>query len=129
MATKNFNIDDLAALAGLSRRTVRYYIQIGLLARPAGAGRAAYYTGEHLATLLQVKKLADAGVALERIRDVLSGDEPPVPSRRRQPGDVEVRSHFYVAPGIEVQISPEESGLSPEQIRAFLRAVVAVVAK
>jgi DNA-binding transcriptional MerR regulator len=130
MNSEHLTLDDLATLAGFGRRTVRYYIQIGLLPRPEGGGRAAHYTGEHLAALLQIKKLADAGVSLERIRELLqSGGEPPVPPRRCQAGTVEVRSHLHVAPGVEIQISPEESGFSPEQIRAFVREVMAIVAK
>ena len=127
--TQKLTLDDLGALAGCGRRTVRYYIQIGLLPRPAGGGRSAHYTGEHLETLLRVKRLAGAGVSLERIREVLAGEEPPVPPRARRPGEVEVRSHLHVAPGVEIQISPAESGLSPEKIRAFVRAVMAVAAK
>ncbi|MDR2673466.1 MAG: helix-turn-helix domain-containing protein [Opitutaceae bacterium] len=129
MDTKKFTLDDLGTLAGCGRRTVRYYIQIGLLPRPEGGGRAAHYTGGHLSTLLRIKELTDAGVALERVREVLSGGEPPVPPRRRQPGAVEVRSHILVAPGVEIEVSPEESGLPPEQLRAFVREVMAVAAK
>ena len=127
--TKKLTLDDLGALAGCGRRTVRYYIQIGILPRPAGGGRAAHYTGEHLEALLRIKRLAGAGVSLERIREVLAGGEPPVPPRTRRVGDVEVRSHLLVAPGVEIQISPGESGLSPEQIRVFARAVMAVAGK
>ena len=129
MNSKNFTLDDLGALAGLGRRTVRYYIQIGLLPRPEGGGRGAHYTGRHLDALLQTKRLSDAGVSLERIREILAGGEPPVPPRRRQPGAIEVRSHVLVAPGVELQISPEESGLAPEQVRAFVREIMAVAAK
>ena len=129
MSPKKFTLDDLGSLAGLGRRTVRYYIQIGLLPRPRGGGRGAHYTGEHLGALLQIKKLSDAGVSLERIREILGGGEPPVPPRRRQPGDIEVRSHILVAPGVELQISPGESGLPPERVRAFVREVMAVAAK
>ncbi|MDR0901870.1 MAG: MerR family transcriptional regulator [Opitutaceae bacterium] len=130
MNSENIALDDLAALAGFGRRTVRYYIQIGLLPRPEGGGRAAHYTGEHLAVLLKIKKLTGAGVSLERIGELLqSGGEPPVPPRHWQAGAVEVRSHIHVAPGVEIQVSPEESGFSPEQIRAFVREVMAVAAK
>lgn len=127
--TGKLSLEDLEMLAGCSRRTVRYYIQIGLLPRPVGGGRSAHYTGEHLEALLHIKRLTEAGVSLERIREVLAGGEPPVPPRARQPGEIEVRSHLYIAPGVEIQISPEKTGLSSEQIRAFARAVMTVAAK
>ena len=129
MNEKTFSLDDLGALAGFGRRTVRYYIQIGLLPRPEGGGRGSHYTGRHLEALLQIKKLTDAGISLERISEILGGGEPPVPPHRRQPGDIEVRSHVLIAPGVELQISPEESGLSPEQLRAFVREVMDIAAK
>ena len=99
-------------------------MQIGLVDGSIGSTKAAHYLPKHLEQLLTIRKLSDAGVSLERIRDVLSGEAPPVPPRRRQPGSVEVRSHLYVAEGIELEISPERSGLSPEQIRALVRAVM-----
>lgn len=126
MNTKTFSLDELCGLTGHPKRTVRYYIQLGLVSRPVGEARAAKYTDEHLGQLLRIKELSAAGVSLERIREVLAGGEPPVPPRRPKPGAVEVRSHIYVAPGIEIQVVPEEAGLSPEALRAFVREVVSL---
>ena len=36
-----FTLDELGSLVELPRRTVRYYIQIGLVDRPDGVGRGA----------------------------------------------------------------------------------------
>ena len=47
----SYSIDELAALAELPRRTVRYYIQQGLVDRPIGEKRAAYYTASHHGSL------------------------------------------------------------------------------
>ena len=124
MNAKTFSLDELCLLTDFSKRTVRYYIQLGLVSRPVGEARAAKYTGEHLSQLLRIKKLSEAGVSLERIREVLAGEDSPVPPRERRPGTVEVRSHIYVAPGIEVQITPEEAGISPEQLRKFVREIM-----
>ena len=72
MNAKTFSLDELCLLADCVKRTVRYYIQIGLVSRPVGEARAARYTGEHLNQLLRIKKLSEAGVSLERIREVLA---------------------------------------------------------
>lgn len=125
--SKHFSLDDLCTLTDLPKRTVRYYVQIGLVSRPVGETRAAYYMQEHLDQLLQVKRLSMAGVSLDRIREVLSGEAPPVPPRRRQRGAVEVRSHVLIANGIELQIAPEDAGLAPEQVRELVRAVMKAV--
>jgi DNA-binding transcriptional MerR regulator len=119
-----FSLDDLCTLSDTSKRTVRYYMQIGLIDGPIGSTKAAHYLPKHLDQLLTVRKLSDAGVSLDRIRDVLSGEAPPVPPRQRQPGSVEVRSHLFIAEGVELEISPEQAGLSPEQVRTLVRAVM-----
>jgi DNA-binding transcriptional MerR regulator len=121
---KTFTLDELCTLSDTSRRTVRYYIQLGLVDRPIGETRAAHYVGRHLEQLLKIRQFTDAGVSLERIREVLSGDAPPVPPRQRKPGSVQVRSHLFIADGIELQISPEDAGMTPEQVRLFVRNVM-----
>ncbi len=122
--TTTYSIDQLCTLTDLPKRTVRYYMQLGLVDRPVGETRAAHYTPVHLGQLMQIRKLADAGVSLERIRAVMAGGESPVPERQQQPGSINVRSHVFIAPGIELQIDPQEAGLSPEQLRAFVRTVM-----
>ena len=121
---KTFTLDELCTLSDTSRRTVRYYIQLGLVDRPIGETRAAHYVGRHLEQLLKIRQFTDAGVSLERIREVLSGEAPPVPPRQRKPGSVQVKSHLFIADGVELQISPEDAGLTPEQVRAFVRKVM-----
>ena len=125
MAPTSFTLDDLCSLTDFSKRTVRYYMQLGLVDRPIGETRAAHYLEAHLQQLLRIKKLTDAGVSLERVRDVLTGGDEPVPARAKKPGSIEVKSHLFVAPGIELQISPDEAGLSPDQVRALVKAVMA----
>ena len=90
-----------------------------------GETRGAHYLPSHLDALLRIRQLTDAGISLERIREVLRGDPPAVPPRSRQPGSVEVRSHIWIAPGVELQITPEEAEASPEAIRKLAKAVAA----
>jgi DNA-binding transcriptional MerR regulator len=124
MAPTSFTLDDLCSLTDFSKRTVRYYMQLGLVDRPIGETRAAHYLEAHLQQLLRIKKLTDAGVSLERVRDVLTGGDEPVPARAKKPGSIDVKSHLYVARGIELQISPDEAGLTPDQVRALVKAVM-----
>ena len=103
---------------------VRYYIQIGLVDRPTGETRAAHYSAGHLEQLIQIRKWTEAGVALERIGEILAGAKAPVPPKPRRPGAVEVRSHLLVADGVELSLEPGRAGLSPEQVRALFRSVL-----
>lgn len=66
-----YAIGDLAELAGVSRRTVRYYVQEGLLPVPLGLGRGNHYGPDHLDRLLRVKALQEAGRSLDEIRRAL----------------------------------------------------------
>jgi DNA-binding transcriptional MerR regulator len=75
-ALSRFSIEELATKAGVSRRTVRYYVQRGLLPAPYGLGRGRHYGEEHLAALLQAKMLQERGEDLEGIREILSGPSP-----------------------------------------------------
>lgn len=129
MTLKTFSLTELCQLTDYNKRTVRYYIQIGLVSRPVGEARAARYTQEHLGQLLRIKELSSAGVSLDRIREVLAGKESPVPPKRHQPGTVEVRSHILIIPGIEIQITPEEAAITPERLRTFVREVMQLADK
>ena len=124
--TRTFTLDELATLADLPRRTVRYYIQLGLVDRPIGETRAAHYLPSHLEQLLQIRKWTAAGVSLERIRELLSGEPPPVPQRPRGAGSVEVWSHLVVTDGVELTLEPSRAGLAPEEVREFFRGVLAL---
>ncbi|WP_295387323.1 MerR family transcriptional regulator [uncultured Thiodictyon sp.] len=124
----NYPLSELCVLADLSARTLRYYIQIGLVDRPQGETRAARYGPRHLEQLLQIKKWTAAGVSLERIRALLQGEPPPVPPRYQALGSVTVYSHLAVAAGVEVVIDPGRAGLTPEQVRSFVQGVMAAFA-
>jgi DNA-binding transcriptional MerR regulator len=100
---------------------------MGLVDRPIGETRAAHYLSQHLDQLLKVKQLSDAGISLERIAEIQNGEELPIPPKPRKPGDIQVKSHIHIAPGIELQISPEEADMSPEQIRALVKAVMKTI--
>ncbi len=127
-ATPRYSIDELAALAELPRRTVRYYIQQGLVDRPVGEKRAAFYTALHLEQLLTIRKWQNAGVSLDRIREILAkpemGDLPP--SRPRGHGTVEIWSHLVVTDGLEVTLEASRAGMSSEDMRVFFRGVTAL---
>lgn len=121
----DYSLDDLSVLVELPRRTVRYYIQLGLVDRPKGETRAARYTRAHVDQLLLVKKWTLAGMSLERIREMKeAGPEPSLPLPTRRPGSVEVWSHLLIAEGVELMIEPTRAGLAPEQVRQLLRRTI-----
>ena len=127
-----FTLDEISSLVDLTRRTVRYYIQIGLVDRPDGVGRGAHYTNRHLDQLLEIRKWQQAGLSLERIRELLGagGDETlKPPPRPRQKGSVEVWSHVVIDAGIELIIDPKRANLTPEEVRELATRVMALYEK
>ena len=124
MEDKKYTFEELCTLTGDSSRTLRYYIQIGLVDKPIGQTRGAHYLSLHVEKILRIKQLTEAGISLERIREVLSGSPMPLPERPKKPGDISVRTHLWVGEGIEIEVSAETAGLSPEQLRQFLKGVM-----
>ena len=124
----HYTLNELCVLADLPVRTVRYYMQHGLIDRPVGETRAARYGARQLEQVLLIKKWTAVGVSLDRIRELLQGDEAPVPVRAKKAGTVEVHSHLHVADGLEIVIEPGRAQLSPGQVRAFTRGVMALYA-
>lgn len=64
-------VDELAAAAGLSVRTTRYYASLGLLPPPARRGRMAWYDDTHLARLQMIRALQGHGFTLQAIEKYL----------------------------------------------------------
>lgn len=72
-----YSLRELAEAVGLAPRTVRSYIEKGLLPPPAGAGRAASYDEDHLLRLKAIRVMQELdGLTLEAIRRHLLGLSP-----------------------------------------------------
>ena len=110
-----YGIEELAALGGVTRRTVRYYVQENLLPAPLGVGRGRHYGPEHLARLSAVKDLQERGLSLDEVRSAL--DRGPTrrhvgaaPLATRLPAPEVARSAWTrveLIPGVELHVSGE----------------------
>lgn len=128
MSLPEHTLNELCALVDLPVRTVRYYVQQGLVDKPTGETRAARYGQVQVEQLLLIKKWSASGVSLDRIRELLSGSTPQSPLRAIQNGTVTVVSHLHIADGLQLLIEPSRAGLTPEQVRRFNRGVMALFA-
>jgi DNA-binding transcriptional MerR regulator len=72
-ANGEFTLGELTDAAGVSVRTVRYYIAEGLLPPPKGAGPSSIYTSGHLDRLRLIQRLKAAYFPLKEIRRRLAG--------------------------------------------------------
>ena len=123
----SYTLDEISGLSGVSPRTIRYYIQIGMLAGPSGETRAARYSPAQLAQLVAIRNWQASGLSLERIGTLLAATRAPHtahrPPSQSQRESVRVWTRYTVADGVELHIEPGHAGLKPEQARALMRAV------
>jgi DNA-binding transcriptional MerR regulator len=112
-----YAIGDLADLGGVSRRTVRYYVQEGLLPEPYGVGRGNHYGPEHLDHLLKVKSLQEAGRTLEDIRRALNHTGPST-GQTEAASSIErtVWRRITLAPGVELNVAGDVRLPSPGKL-------------
>jgi DNA-binding transcriptional MerR regulator len=145
-----YGVAELAELGGVSRRTVRYYIQEDLLPAPLGVGRGRHYGREHLDRLVRVKALQELGLSLAEVRVALqapspSSEAPPSSPRSLPPpgrgglGRVALRAaaapalehdppvqreawtRLVLAPGIELAVSSARRLPSPARLAQLAR--------
>jgi DNA-binding transcriptional MerR regulator len=70
MPPRRVKIGDAAAFAGSTPRAIRHYHEIGLLPEPErGVDGRRRYGYEDMIRLLWIRRMADAGIALDDIRD------------------------------------------------------------
>jgi DNA-binding transcriptional MerR regulator len=121
-----YNIETLGKLTGLTRRTIRYYIQKGLLEPPEGGGRGAFYTEKHVEQLKKIKTLSEQGVLLIRMKDVMDGKQPSQESGEMAGLMINRRETCHLAPGIELAYEPgmfslEDLGEIRDHVSQILR--------
>jgi DNA-binding transcriptional MerR regulator len=78
VSENGYSLIDLAEVAGVEARTIRSYIERGLLPGALNKGRAASYSQEHLSRLEIIKSLRRArpNITLSEIRIFLEGLNP-----------------------------------------------------
>lgn len=116
---RTYGILELVQASGVPRRTIRYYVQRGLLPPPEGAGRGHFYREGHLRRLLSIRDLQNQGLSLEEILILLEEgaerDAPPLP-------EIEVVTRIRVKEGIDIIVSSGTEPPTPSQIRALATA-------
>jgi DNA-binding transcriptional MerR regulator len=68
----DLTLAELAEQAGVSERTIRYYIQFGVLPAPQGAGPKTRYRRSHLGRLRFIRLLQERHLPLNAIGKLLS---------------------------------------------------------
>jgi DNA-binding transcriptional MerR regulator len=71
MTSEQYLISELAHKAGVSVRTIRYYISEGLLPSPQVRGRYSVYEEEYIERIQLIKRLKEAFLPIKEIRKKL----------------------------------------------------------
>jgi DNA-binding transcriptional MerR regulator len=129
MLTENeYSLQDLAGLAGVSPRTIRYYVAQGLLPSPGQVGPGARYTDGHLARLRLIRRLQREHLPLAEIRTRLAGlDDPTIAALidAEAPAAPEGSALDYIRSVLDRQspadrLALRSAGLVPPASRAIL---------
>src|SRR5262245_17294340 len=119
-----YGIKELAELGGVTRRTVRYYVQRGLLPTPLGTGRGPHYTLAHLERLIHIRQLQETGVPLVEIEARFDGvyqtpmSAPEVLQERSTSllPEGETWLRLGLADGVELHVRAGAASLQPWQL-------------
>lgn len=124
---KHYTMKELSALVDMTARNIRFYIQEGVVDKPHGQNKGAYYTETHMQQLLTVKKYKEAGVSLERIGQIIHEEAMPKIDYKIKPGNIEVVSRIHLMDGLELTVNPERSGLTQQEIRKLSRSILETI--
>ncbi len=126
------SVGELADRGQVSRRTVRFYVQRGLLPPPHGGGRGSYYDEGHLARLIAIRQLQESGVPLDEVALRLEGGvlaASPVRAERAEPTAPasETWRRLAIAPGLELMV--RDGDYDPRTVSAIVQLGQALIAQ
>ena len=122
MESPKYTIEELCDLTGFSRRTIRYYVQSGIIDAPAGRGRGGFYFDSHVDKLRQIRSFQEQGLSLQTIQSRLVEDKSSEITSRQ---GVWVR--YDVAPGVEIHINREREKADGRRIVELIRTARAIM--
>jgi len=122
MEKKKYTIDELGEMTGYTRRTIRYYVQEGLIDAPAGRGRGGFYYDSHKQQLLRIKSFQEQGIGITAMVSLMQKKTvEPIPQSR------EVLVRYQIAPGIEVNVSREMEAREPKKVLEIIRIAKSIM--
>ncbi|MBM4289872.1 MAG: MerR family transcriptional regulator [Deltaproteobacteria bacterium] len=123
MAKIEYNLGELADKAQVSRRTVRFYIALGLISPPLGRGRGRHYTDVHLQEILTVRRLQARGISLGQIQR--HGDVRSLESSLAEPPPPELQIHLAtritLEPGVVLEFDHDTCERTPTEMQDIAR--------
>ena len=118
-----YSLSELADLAGVTTRTVRYYLSQGLLPAVGQSGPGSKYDDRHLARLRLIRRLQSEHLPLAEIRrrlDTLDDDEILELAGTDAPSAPPDSALDYLRSVLEPQIAPPQRPAVPSLARMIM---------
>jgi DNA-binding transcriptional MerR regulator len=124
MADDPLLINDLAKKAGVSVRTIRYYVKEGLLPAPQFRGRYSFYDEAYLYRLKLIQQLKQAFLPLKEIRRQLENLTPEqikaLVDEREKTASNDPVVKVSMSPSIPIPVVARESSSAVEYVSRIL---------
>jgi DNA-binding transcriptional MerR regulator len=119
---KTYSIEELSEMSGYSRRTIRYYVQKGLIDPPAGRGRGGFYYDSHLQKLKEIRAQQEQGIKLNAIQELSENRTNEIPESERY-----IWVRYRIIPGFEVHIRRDVEEIFGRRITEIIRVVRSLI--
>ena len=124
METPLLSIGEIADRTGVSRRTVRYYVQRGLIDAPLGRGRGSGYSQAHVEQIERVLRLQREGVTLDTIEQLPEGEDIAAAPQEAAAPIIVLR--IELQPGVRLEIDAA-AGMPRKEVMDELAAACRAV--
>jgi DNA-binding transcriptional MerR regulator len=129
METTKYKISELAEVAGVTVRTIRYYVSKGLLTPPVEDGMYSLYSEINLKELKLIKAYQEQYLPLDVIREKLLKGEMDVDVDSNIDNQKSDREFLYrkvqVAPGIELSV--REDVLDQRKVETLVNYIKKII--
>jgi len=120
MMNTELTLDDLAAMSQMPIRTLRYYIQEGLLPGPDTRGKFASYSRQHLERIEMIKRLKDKYLPLQQIKQLLDNmSEEDIHRMLQYQDQLDPKPEHYKANIIQSDNSSKSNSSALDYIRSL----------
>lgn len=129
MEKTKYKISELAEVAGVTVRTVRYYVSKGLLTPPKEDGLYSYYSEINLKELKLIKAYREEYLPLDVIREKLLNKEMDVDVDLKVSNFIGEADFLYrkvlVVPGLELNV--REDVLDKEKVETLVNYIKKII--
>lgn len=111
-----WTIEELEAASGLTKRTIKYYVQLRLISPAIGETRGARYSAAHLQEIQFIKNLQGKGYSLKKIQEMKPRADDVIP-KKRQIAAPHLFLEFYLGQGVYLKFDSSENKFEEKRMK------------